>query len=196
LIDQSCPIEKGSELKNLTVRTISNQADIFPNIDEQLTKGNILGLHYKAQMLYNFKGNAMVGNHASSIVGRRFNPKTMSCEYLLRNSWGKSCGMYDEHYECKDGHVWIAEDYFKYNNSITEAIYVEKNNLAFLFLTFMTIICCKVSAECKSYQTKYILNKKMSYKQSKFVSMNVTNTAPPLPLYVRISLILNVPLIR
>lgn len=126
IADLSCPIEKGSDVKSLKVKTVGAKDKIFSTIDEQLDKGNILGMHYTAEFLYNYKESATFSNHASSIVGRRFNPKTESCEYLLRNSWGKDCGSYDRNYECQDGHVWIAEDFFKYKGSIGEVIYVEK----------------------------------------------------------------------
>lgn len=126
MADISCPITKDKEMKNLKVRTVSSNDEVYKTLDEQLDKGNILGLHYKAETLYHYKNNVTFTNHASSIVGRRFNPKTMSCEYLLRNSWGKECGSYYSDYDCKDGHVWIAEDFFKYNKSIGEVIYVEK----------------------------------------------------------------------
>lgn len=126
MADISCPITKDKDMKNLKVRTVSSNDEVYKTLDEQLDKGNILGLHYKAETLYHYKNNVTFTNHASSIVGRRFNPKTMSCEYLLRNSWGKECGSYYSDYDCKDGHVWIAEDFFKYNKSIGEVIYVEK----------------------------------------------------------------------
>lgn len=126
IADLSCPIEKGSDVKALKVITVSEKDNIFSTIDDQLSKGNILGMHYTAEFLYNYKESATFANHASSIVGRRFNSKTGSCEYLLRNSWGKDCGSYDKNYECTDGHVWIAEDFFKYKGAIGEVIYVEK----------------------------------------------------------------------
>lgn len=126
ITDLSCPIEKGSDVKSLKVKTVGANEKIFSTIDDQLSKGNILGLHYTAEFLYDYKSGTTFANHASSIVGRRFNPKTQSCEYLLRNSWGKECGSYNRNYECRDGHVWIAEDFFKYKDAIKEVIYVEK----------------------------------------------------------------------
>lgn len=126
IADLSCPVERGSDVKNLRVKTVGAKDKIFSTIDDQLNKGNILGMHYSSEFLYDFKESSTFANHASSIVGRRFNTKTQSCEYLLRNSWGKDCGSYDKNYECKDGHVWIAEDFFKYKNAIGEVIYVEK----------------------------------------------------------------------
>ena len=41
-------------------------------------------------------------NHASLIVGRKFNEITGECDYILRNSWGKKdCeNNYAENYKC------------------------------------------------------------------------------------------------
>ena len=48
--------------------------------------------------------------HMSSIVARRFDEGSGSCQYLIRNSWGSSCGgYYSEKYECKNGHVWVPQ---------------------------------------------------------------------------------------
>ncbi len=44
--------------------------------------------------------NGKHGLHASVVVGRRFNPTTSSCEYLIRNSEGTSCSGYDSRLEC------------------------------------------------------------------------------------------------
>ncbi len=135
----SCPIDKNNEeLKNLKITTVMSQngegvtdseAAKWNAIDEQLNKGNILGIHYYAQMLNNYHDTGMFANHASSIIGRRFNPKTNSCEYLLRNSWGTSCSAYSDDYDCKDGSVWIGEQFFKYGQSIKEVIYLEKEKV-------------------------------------------------------------------
>ena len=67
------------------------------------------------------------GNHASIITGSRWNPKTSSCELLVRNSWGAQCKSYKKHFpskkyykeknpdktpsqydiKCENGSIWI-----------------------------------------------------------------------------------------
>lgn len=125
---KTCPVDKDPELKNLVVKTDGSKKTIYKTMDEQLDKGNIVGIGYKAEVLENYKNNeSWFANHASSIVGRRFNEMTLSCEYMIRNTWGNDCSSYNwDDYECKDGHVWIGEDFLKYNNAITEVQYVEK----------------------------------------------------------------------
>lgn len=44
--------------------------------------------------------------HASAIIGRRQGPQ--SCEYLIKNSWGKSCSGYDKSWDCEGGKVWVS----------------------------------------------------------------------------------------
>jgi hypothetical protein len=126
LADKNCKLYKGDDLKSLRINTISNQKNIFPTIDEQLNKGNIIGIAYKGNILTGFQNNSPYANHASSIIGRRFNDKNNSCEYLIRNSYGKDCVSYSKDYECQNGNVWIAEEYFKFNQAIQEVTYVEK----------------------------------------------------------------------
>ena len=67
--------------------------------------------------------NNQIGNHSSVVIGRRFNNKTNSCEYLVRNSEGTSCSQYDKRLECDKtrgglpcppntecgGQVWVPE---------------------------------------------------------------------------------------
>lgn len=53
------------------------------------------------------------GFHASLIIGRRPNPKNpKSCQYLVRNTWGKSCGGYSKDWDCEaeKGSLWIDSD--------------------------------------------------------------------------------------
>jgi len=64
-------------------------------------------------------GSNCSGAHASLIIGRRKNPKTQACQYLVRNSWGKTCNNdssnryhYSPDWDCeKDkGDYWIDQD--------------------------------------------------------------------------------------
>lgn len=58
--------------------------------------------------------------HASLIIGRRKDPKTHACQYLIRNSWGKTCNRdthkshfsYHPDWECvqEKGDYWIDQD--------------------------------------------------------------------------------------
>jgi len=81
-------------------------------IDQILEAGDIAGIEYFPTFLYNL--DAKIGGlHTSSIVARRMNAKTNSCEYLIRNSRGSGCSKYDPRLECNHGHIWVAADLLK-----------------------------------------------------------------------------------
>jgi len=93
---------------------------ILSKINEQLNKGDIAAVAYK----YHLISPERNGDHASVVVGRRFNKESNKCEFLVRNSWGKACSQKEEngvscHKNCDgngcrySGHFWVAEDRFK-----------------------------------------------------------------------------------
>lgn len=64
--------------------------------------------------------------HVSSIVGRRWNKETQTCEFKLRNSWGKNCYFYtnpelEGKCEAETGYLWLPSDILA--RSVTEAVY-------------------------------------------------------------------------
>lgn len=122
----SCAIIEDSETQRLKVQSVLRDSKVYDAIDDQLSKGNIVAVAYNMKILMNFKTEEN-SSHASSIVGRRFNKKTMSCEYLLRNSWGSCQSYYSLDYQCENGHIWISEDAFKYSKAITRVDYIETN---------------------------------------------------------------------
>lgn len=98
--------------ENASFSNMEDQKKLTEMIDEQLDKDNISGIGYNAGTLIasNFERQRTEKYmHASSVVGRRFNEKTNSCEYLVRNSWGKGCG-YRHPLECEEGNVWVPKE--------------------------------------------------------------------------------------
>lgn len=75
--------------------------------------------------------------HASLIIGRRKDPKTKACQYLIRNSWGKTCNRdaskshfaYHENWDCDQdkGDFWIDQDSLM--NATLEVGGVEKEGI-------------------------------------------------------------------
>jgi hypothetical protein len=43
--------------------------------------------------------------HAAVVIGRRAGPR--GCQYLVMNSWGEGCGLYDRRWDCEAGKVWV-----------------------------------------------------------------------------------------
>ncbi len=89
--------------------SLENTNTYFKYINENLSKKNPTIIGYNAARLQNINTEDSE-RHASVIVGRRFNKDAQNCEYLIRNSWGSSCAMYDPVLDCKDGHIWVPKE--------------------------------------------------------------------------------------
>jgi len=79
------------------------QGSIAGSLDSALYQNSPASLGYFYDCTEN-KSN-LDGRHASTVVGRRFNDRTGSCEYLVRNSWGESFRRGD----APAGHFWVSE---------------------------------------------------------------------------------------
>jgi hypothetical protein len=82
---------------------------ILAKADEVLSKGDPLTMVYSSEMLLegvNYKGTP---NHASTIIGRKFNPTNGQCEYLIKNTWGSdSCETKStKTIKCDQGNYWV-----------------------------------------------------------------------------------------
>lgn len=99
-------------LKDLQVKsklgvTTKEKIDAAKLMDEQLSLFNIVSITVTAEALQNSDTTKNQSNHAVTVVGRRFNSKSRQCEYLVRNSWGRSCAGYDRRLDCEEGNIWI-----------------------------------------------------------------------------------------
>lgn len=106
MADHTCKERIKSDLKVSSPWNFT-EGSLGDEIDEQLKNKNPVILSYDATGLTDRRDYSEKGMHASVLVGRRFNEQTGQCEYLLRNSWGRSCGFYDRSYQCKEGNLWI-----------------------------------------------------------------------------------------
>ncbi len=100
------------------------EQNLIKEVDSSLEEKNIVGIGYNYAKITNMKGEA---NHASIIVGRKLNPKTNQCEYLVRNSHGKNCSarnpgsrcdtscVSDFSKDCKreNGYFWVTKNLLK-----------------------------------------------------------------------------------
>jgi C1A family cysteine protease len=85
----------------------SGRNKLCNEIDKQLDNKNIAAIGYNSEALYNIDAKVGIANHASVVVGRRFNSTKGECEYLIRNSWGRGCNQYDGRLNCEEGHIWM-----------------------------------------------------------------------------------------
>lgn len=88
-----------------------SQNDVIDTINRQLNKRNILGVSYYASILNSAETPTKRGSeHASVLIGRRWNKDAYRCEYLIRNSWGPRCNGYNnKNIQCESGNFWISE---------------------------------------------------------------------------------------
>lgn len=123
LIKKSCQTMKMPEFVAETKHKrefLVFENDIVRDVDQALESKNIAGIGYNYARVTNMKGEA---NHASIIVGRKLNPKTKQCEYLVRNSHGKNCSARNPETRCdtscandfskdckrENGYFWVSK---------------------------------------------------------------------------------------
>ncbi len=93
---------------NLNLRKDSKEA-LFDAIDYQISKMNILAIGFNSRML----SESFRGGHAVNVVGRKYDEKSKTCRYLLRNSEGNGCNSKINTDLCaKDhsGHLWVSKE--------------------------------------------------------------------------------------
>lgn len=100
LISEDEPVVKWETLNDPASKSFrpgfkkNTPEDLVNKIDAILERGTPVGIEYYADFL--LKENAGAGSsHASTIVGKRFNLESCEVEYILRNSWGPNCDMYN-----------------------------------------------------------------------------------------------------
>ncbi|MBC7713890.1 MAG: hypothetical protein H7177_11155 [Rhizobacter sp.] len=134
LYDQQCKKLSflGIKLNVVTMSASRYQTDVLmKTLDDQITKGEMAGIGYDYNKL---NGESGPGGHGSLVVGRRTNPESGACEYLVRNSWGKDCEQKEGdglscHKNCDadgcrySGHFWVSESRLK--NSILGVTYLQ-----------------------------------------------------------------------
>ncbi|NUM88230.1 MAG: hypothetical protein HUU37_03410 [Bdellovibrionales bacterium] len=74
-------------------------------LNAQLSRGNLVAITYKTKRFMTGSNQT----HVSSVMARRW--KNGSCQYLVRNSWGKGCSNYADGVECdgEAGAFWANE---------------------------------------------------------------------------------------
>lgn len=86
----------------------------FDQIDRVLNSKQPVSLSIFMDKVYSF-GKSSIANqprHAITLAGRKYNPATGKCEYILKNSWGPECDRYFK-VRCENGYLFIPEETFK-----------------------------------------------------------------------------------
>lgn len=97
--------------------------DLFSTINRELSRKNPPIIGYVGKVLVDIETKKTNISHSSLIVGRKFNPASQTCEYLVRNSWGRSCSYYDSRLKCEEGHIWLPENIL--GKKLNEVVYAK-----------------------------------------------------------------------
>lgn len=96
-------------------------------IDNQLSKGLVVGISYDSRFIPrkgklpkmsvgdSFKKTLrgeVLDPHGSVVVGRKRDPKTQQCLYLIRNSWSSNCR---DIANCERGNFWVPRNWLEKN---------------------------------------------------------------------------------
>lgn len=92
--------------------------ELIKKIQTQINFNNPVAVSYKTGIFYSTSEKQSSGLHVSIIAGRRWNNETNSCEFLLRNSWGKNCHFYTNpelkgKCDPKTGNLWLPSHILK-----------------------------------------------------------------------------------
>lgn len=80
------------QYQSKTITLGQSPNELLKFLESHLDRGIPVGIQYYADFLIGKPGSTY--GHASSIIGKAFNPQTCEVEYILRNSWGQGCGYY------------------------------------------------------------------------------------------------------
>ena len=58
--------------------------------------------------------------HTVLVYGRRMNPMTNECEFMIKDSYGEQCTKYDPLLKCENGYVWLPQH--KLKQAMTSAL--------------------------------------------------------------------------
>jgi hypothetical protein len=86
---------------------LSRSESMIEKIDQILGQNQPIEASYTTGCIEAADCDGRGGLHSSLVVGRRFNASTGACEYLIRNSWGRSCRSQGRGMDCEQGNVWV-----------------------------------------------------------------------------------------
>jgi len=111
-----------------TPHNLQRKGELIEKIHAELEKYNMVGIGYNTRIFYDLSipNGPRGGAHASSIVGRKWNEKTRTCEFKLRNTWANDCSQYtnpDLKHKCdeKSGYIYIPDTLLE--ETISDIVY-------------------------------------------------------------------------
>lgn len=111
-----CPEKTALSNIKLEYREAARRSEVpalIETVNQQLQKNNITGIGFHSNDLYSIKDT--YDNHATTIIGRRWNSEKNRCEYLMRDNFGSQCEVYEKGLECEGGNIWLSEKFLLKN---------------------------------------------------------------------------------
>ncbi len=84
---------------------------VFQRLNRALDRGEPISIDFFSGILERLTGyrRSLVDLHTVLIYGRKYNPETRECSYLMKNSYGTDCSRYDPRIPCDAGYLWFTE---------------------------------------------------------------------------------------
>lgn len=92
----------------------------------RIEEGLPISIGYHSALLYDGENKVGSIDHASTVIGRKFNAESGNCEYLIKNSWGtrEDC-QETATIRCENGNYWVSRTSLKKN--IGSATWIEES---------------------------------------------------------------------
>ncbi len=113
LRNQACSLERKPFPGNpISVNFKLRGRHVFQRMNDSFDRSMPVTVDFFASLLKDYESRAkdITSFHTVLLYGRKFDPATQQCTYLLKNSWGTECTRYDPRIECEHGYLWIAEN--------------------------------------------------------------------------------------
>jgi hypothetical protein len=84
---------------------------VFKRLNAALNRREPVSIDFFSGILEHLDGyrRNLMDLHTVLIYGRRFDPETGECRYLMKNSYGTGCSRYDPRIPCDSGYLWFTE---------------------------------------------------------------------------------------
>ncbi len=99
---------------------------MMSRIDGLLDNNLPIAIGYDQKILdHGVNYQSEIADHASTLIGRKFNKKNGQCEYLIKNSWGTEVDcQHTSSVRCENGNYWVTRTSLK--NNLTDIVWLEK----------------------------------------------------------------------
>jgi len=133
MTDAVCRGRRSKFPQNFKVRVNKGDLDSqISDIDRSLNTRDIVGIHYDYYgLVHSSTGSwfsrltsVQPGNHASTVIGRRFNASNGKCEYAIRNTAGTYCDPRFTREQCQNGVFWVSRTNLK--STLRAVNYIQK----------------------------------------------------------------------